>query len=524
MRIASISKSFTATGLMQQVEKGVISLDDEINDLIGFTIRNPHHPDVPITLRMVLSHTASFRDKEDYSTLDYNLFTECSKVFCTVFVYTQINKLNKLTNLNYSLSMKTKIKHLLWIVAICCCSATNASDYVLLSPLDTVALPDIPTKDQGGDMVRSALKGDAVWQSTQKQLARDHFSDESVYQVMKKLYRFTHKHYVSFPVAYWSSDPHGDSLLVSGRVYLPKHRYLSGIVIASHYTICSDAEAPSNMIAMESVLTMKGYAVIMPDYVGYGLSRDEVHPYLHWRSAAQTAVDLLNCMPALLAYYGYSYPTDIVIDGYSQGGAVALGIARMIEENYNANGLSDEKPGIDWTIRKLYAGAGPYDPAATYDYCVNLDTMGIPAAIPMIVMGLSEAYDLGFELKDFFNDPLLSNYDEWVGSKTHTVGEINHLMGSTVMTQLMPAKALDREQPLAELLYEALSWNSNVGYDLQAPAYFLHSVEDEVVPIVNSLRLAAEMPDDSNVTYDFGKYGSHMAASIPFMQYLYQDL
>ena len=91
MRIASISKSLTATGLMQQVEKGVISLDDEINDLIDFTIRNPHYPDVPITLRMVLSHTASFRDKEDYSILDHNLFTECSKVFCTVFVYTQIN-------------------------------------------------------------------------------------------------------------------------------------------------------------------------------------------------------------------------------------------------------------------------------------------------------------------------------------------------------------------------------------------------------------------------------------------------
>ncbi|MBO5012558.1 MAG: beta-lactamase family protein, partial [Paludibacteraceae bacterium] len=34
MRIASISKSFTATGLMQHVEKGIISLDDDINDLI----------------------------------------------------------------------------------------------------------------------------------------------------------------------------------------------------------------------------------------------------------------------------------------------------------------------------------------------------------------------------------------------------------------------------------------------------------------------------------------------------------
>lgn len=71
MRIASISKSFTATGLMKQVEKGIISLDDDISDLIGFQIRNPHHPDVPITLRMILSHTASIRDPENYSTLDH---------------------------------------------------------------------------------------------------------------------------------------------------------------------------------------------------------------------------------------------------------------------------------------------------------------------------------------------------------------------------------------------------------------------------------------------------------------------
>lgn len=71
MRIASISKSFTATGLMQLVEKGIISLDDDVSDLIGFQIRNPHHPEIPITLRMILSHTASIRDKEDYSTLDH---------------------------------------------------------------------------------------------------------------------------------------------------------------------------------------------------------------------------------------------------------------------------------------------------------------------------------------------------------------------------------------------------------------------------------------------------------------------
>lgn len=399
-----------------------------------------------------------------------------------------------------------------------------ALGYVMLNPLDTSSLPVIPIKDCGGKMVRSALNSDATWHGSLKQLQRHQFSDESVYKLMLKMYRFTRKHYVTFPVAYWSTDPQGDSLLVSGRVYLPKNRELNGILIANHYTITSDVEAPSNMFSMESLFTMKGYAVILPDYVGYGVSRDEVHPYLHWRSAAQTAVDLLNNMPAILQHYGYSYPTDIVISGYSQGGAVALGVARMIEEMQYENEEQINENGINWTIRKLYAGAGPYDPAGTYIYSIERNEMGIPTAIPLIVMGMNDAYDLGFELQDIFLEPLLSNYDEWVLSKEYTVGEINQLMGSTTMSELMTEDALDLDSPLADMLYEVLSWNSNVGYDLQAPAYFLHSLEDEVVPLLNSINLQTQMPDEIGKTYDFGEYGSHLEASVPFMKYVYQDL
>ena len=150
--------------------------------------------------------------------------------------------------------------------------------------------------------------------------------------------------------------------------------------------------------------------------------------------------------------------------------------------------------------------------------------MGIPAAIPLIVMGLNDAYDLGFELKDFFLEPLLSNYDEWVRSKEFTVEEINHLMGSTIMTELMTEEALDLDSPQADVLYEVLLWNSNVGYDLRAPAYFLHSLDDEVVPILNTINLQEQMPDENGKTYDYDYYGSHMETSVPFMKYVYQNL
>lgn len=411
--------------------------------------------------------------------------------------------------------MKTKL--LILAFALCSAMTLPAKDYVMLTPLDTAALPNIPPKDCGGKIVRLALDGDIIWQSTQRSLTKHNFSDESMYKVMKQLYLHTHKHFVSFPVKYWSQSPQGDSLLVSGRVYLPKKRHLNGIIVANHYTMTADFEVPSNILSMEMVYLIKGYAVIMPDYVGYGISRDRMHPYLHWRSAAKTAIDLLDCMPQLLDYYGYSYSKDVLVTGYSQGGAVALGVARMIEENY-----TQEKDG--WSVRKLYAGAGPYDPAGTYLFSLERNEMGIPAAIPLIVLGLNDAYNLGFTLDDFFLDPLLSNYQDWILSKNYTVGQINQLMGSTIMSELMTENALNLDSPKAEILYQVLLRNSNVGYDLQAPAYFLHSLNDEVVPVLNSINLQENMPNNKDKTYDFNYYGSHMEACIPFVKYVYQDL
>lgn len=67
-RIASISKSFTATGLLQQVELGRLSLQDDAGSLLGFPLRNPRYPDTPITLEMLLSHTSSLNDSQGYWT------------------------------------------------------------------------------------------------------------------------------------------------------------------------------------------------------------------------------------------------------------------------------------------------------------------------------------------------------------------------------------------------------------------------------------------------------------------------
>jgi CubicO group peptidase (beta-lactamase class C family) len=62
-RIASVSKFVTALGTMKMVEQGMLSLDADISDYLGYRLRNPHFPDHPITLRMLLTHTSSLRDE-----------------------------------------------------------------------------------------------------------------------------------------------------------------------------------------------------------------------------------------------------------------------------------------------------------------------------------------------------------------------------------------------------------------------------------------------------------------------------
>jgi CubicO group peptidase (beta-lactamase class C family) len=64
--IGSVSKPVVTTVLMQCMERGQIRLDDDINDYLAFSIRNPSHPDVAITFAQLLSHYSSIADGSSY--------------------------------------------------------------------------------------------------------------------------------------------------------------------------------------------------------------------------------------------------------------------------------------------------------------------------------------------------------------------------------------------------------------------------------------------------------------------------
>jgi CubicO group peptidase (beta-lactamase class C family) len=60
-RPGSVSKLFTWTAVMQQVEAGKLDLDADVNKYLDFKI--PDRPDGPITLRNIMTHTPGFEEQ-----------------------------------------------------------------------------------------------------------------------------------------------------------------------------------------------------------------------------------------------------------------------------------------------------------------------------------------------------------------------------------------------------------------------------------------------------------------------------
>ncbi len=65
-RTASVAKTVTALLVFRLQTLGKLSVQQDIGELLGYEVRNPHCPDAPITLAMLLSHTSTIIDSPAY--------------------------------------------------------------------------------------------------------------------------------------------------------------------------------------------------------------------------------------------------------------------------------------------------------------------------------------------------------------------------------------------------------------------------------------------------------------------------
>lgn len=132
-----------------------------------------------------------------------------------------------------------------------------------------------------------------------------------------------------------------------------------------------------------AVLAAHGYAVVAPDYTGYGGSTLDYHPYLNAQAQAADAIDSLRAARQVLAARGEPPPQALYLTGYSQGGYVAMAAHREIERAH-----ADE-----FRVDASFPMSGPYALAATLDRILGGDpTDGASRLLPFLVESYQRSY------------------------------------------------------------------------------------------------------------------------------------
>jgi len=206
-------------------------------------------------------------------------------------------------------------------------------------------------------------------------------------------------------ITYQSVDAQNNPVTLSAKLYYKSSSDLKFVVLNCHATITHDDGCPTGSSPqMEAVKYMisEGALVICPDYIGFGETKDMVHPYM---CATLTARNVLDCYKAAISYVknagrrlASNYYTINL--GYSQGGAVALAFQKYLETQATA----EEQRIVN--LRCSVCGAGPYDQQILMDEYEQMSALDYPIYLYYVLRGHHEAFGnttmSGIELKDCF--------------------------------------------------------------------------------------------------------------------------
>ena len=155
-----------------------------------------------------------------------------------------------------------------------------------------------------------------------------------------------------YKISYETIDVNGKKVKASGVVVVPIldnseiSDYIKKVgfatVIDCHGTIFLNENAPSEVLkraksiygAEVAYSSLAGFITLMPDYVGFGDSKEKVHPYLLKKALSQSVVDFTKAAFKFLEDNNIplSANEELYLSGYSEGGFVALSSVKPLEQ------------------------------------------------------------------------------------------------------------------------------------------------------------------------------------------------
>jgi pimeloyl-ACP methyl ester carboxylesterase len=321
---------------------------------------------------------------------------------------------------------------------------------------------------------------------------------------------------------YLSADPKGNPVELSARLYIPDAalngtKGLTGICLTNHGTMASNAECPTMRAQFEGALAWKNYAMVMPDYYGFGVSADRPQAYLDAETTARGNIDAYLAARQLLEDREVTIPQKLYSFGYSQGGFNSMANLKYVSQH----------PELGLSFQKVMCGGSPFDVELTWNEYALGNFHNSLAFVPMTLVSINETQELGISYGDIFKGELLANYEEWILSKKYTTSQINSLISPDSENPVSLSDILNddfmagRGSAFNAFMDVCRRYSLTSGWTppSETKIFLFHSKEDDTVPYDNLTAMKAfldEVAPDSYTATD-GSYGGHVDAVVYFV-------
>ncbi|MEU6989246.1 alpha/beta hydrolase [Streptomyces sp. NPDC046465] len=293
----------------------------------------------------------------------------------------------------------------------------------------------------------------------------------------------------AYRLTYRTVDVHGQATTATGLFVLPKvsgGRSL-GLVSDTHGTMVHRDYAPS--VAEDSgrlspyLHAAAGKAVAAPDYLGLGKGPG-THPYMDTRSAVTASADMLRASRSAADRQGRALSGDLYLTGFSQGGQVAMALARE---------LKGGKSGF--TTRAVAPVSGPYDLSgeempALDDGRVN-GTSGV-FYLSYFLVAQNRLHPIYKDPSEAFRAPYADRVEKLFDGR-HSEEEVIGALPGSVKELITPSFYERLKHPTGGLKETLAANDGSCDWKPRAPVRLYAARGDTDVPIGNARSCAADL-------------------------------
>lgn len=316
----------------------------------------------------------------------------------------------------------------------------------------------------------------------------------------------------------------GNEIMASGLVSLPDTQSPVAMVSFQHGTIAANSEAPtmtpvsSDLMMFYASMAAPGFIGVAPDLIGFGASKDVLHPYYLLQPTADAVVDCLKAARELALTKGLNFNERLFLAGYSQGGYATMAAHQKIEQS---------KP-EHFNLIASFPSSGGYDVKGVQEYFFEQTEYDQPFYLAYVALAYKTHMNWSEPLTDLFQEPYASRVPDLFDG-TNTSGMINSQLTNDI-TELIQADILANidTDPKYDYLTDALSENSPINFVPKAKMFMYHGDLDVTVPYQNSVDVYNHFiglgASTDVVTFTPLPYATHPTGVTPYLVNFIREL